>query len=37
MNGVLGHICGHSSLTGRGEPPEDGEVKQIAIPSKHMI
>ena len=33
MNGVLGTY----RLTGPGEPPEDGEMKEMTLPSRHMI
>ena len=31
MDGVLGQICAHICLTGPGEPPEDGEIKENRI------
>ena len=35
MNGVLGHLCAHIGYTGPGEPPEDGEMNEITLPSRH--
>ena len=37
MNGVLGHLCAHIGLTGPGEPPEDGEINEMTLPSRHRI
>ena len=36
MNGVLGHICAHIGYTGPGEPPDDGEMNEMTLPSSHM-
>ena len=37
MNGVLGHLCAHIGYTGPGEPPEDGEMNEMTLSSRHMI
>ena len=37
MTGVLGPLCGHIGWTGPGEPPEDGEMNEMTLPSRHMI
>ena len=37
MNGVLGYICAHIGYTGPGEPPKNGEVNEMTLPSRHMI
>ena len=37
MNGVLGHLCAHTGLTGPGETPEDGETDEMTLPSRHRI
>ena len=37
MNGVLRHICAHIGQTGIEEPPEDGDMNEVTLPSKHMI
>ena len=34
MNGVLGHFCAHIILTGAGEPPEDGVMSEMTLPSR---
>ena len=33
MKGVLGHVFVHTGQTGPREPPEDGEMNQLALPS----
>ena len=33
----LGHFCAHTGYIGPGEPPEDGKMSKITLPSKHMI
>ena len=35
MNRVLGRLCAHIGRTGPGEPPEDGEMNEMTLPSKH--
>ena len=37
MNRVLGHLCPHIGSTGQGETPEDGEMNEITLPSRHRI
>ena len=37
MNGVLGHICAHIGETGPGPRPDDGEMNEITMPSRHSI
>ena len=37
LNGVLGQLCAHIGWTGPWEPPEDGEMNEMTLPSKHMI
>ena len=34
MNGVLGHLCAHIVWTGAGEPPEDGVMNEMTLPSR---
>ena len=35
MNRALGHYCAHTGETGPGEPPEDGEMSEMTLPSRH--
>ena len=37
MNRVLGHLCAHIGQTGPGEPPEDGEMFEMTLSSRHRI
>ena len=37
MNRAFGHPCAHIGLTGPGEPPEDGEMIEMTLPSRHRI
>ena len=37
MNGVLGHLCAHIGQTGSGEPPEDSEMDEMTLPSRHRV
>ena len=37
MNQALGHICAHIGLTGPGEHPEDGEMNELTLSSRHGI
>ena len=37
MNEVLGHRCAHVGQTGPGEPPDEGELKEMTLPSRHRI
>ena len=37
MNGFLGHLCAHIGWTGPGEPPEDDEMDEMTLPSRHRI
>ena len=35
MNGVIGHRYAHVGFTGPGEPPEEGEINEMTLPSRH--
>ena len=35
MNRALGHLCAHIGLTGPREPPEDGEMIEMTLSSRH--
>ena len=35
--GGLGHMCAHICQTMPGEPPEDGEMNKVTLPSRHRI
>ena len=37
MNRVLGHFCSHTSYIEPEESPEDGEMSEITLPSRHRI
>ena len=37
MNRALGHLCVHIGLTGPGEPPDDGEMIEMTLSSRHRI
>ena len=37
MNRALGHLCAHIGYTGPGEPPEDGEMIEMTLSSRHRI
>ena len=38
MNRALGHlICAQIGSTGPGEPPEDDEMNEMTLPSRHRI
>ena len=37
MNGFLGQCYAYIGSTGPGEPPEDGEINVITMPSRHKI
>ena len=37
MNRALGHLCAHIGQTGPGEPPEDGEMIELTLSSRHRI
>ena len=37
MNQALGHFCAYTGLIGPIEPPEDGEMSEMALPSRHRI
>ena len=30
-------FCAHTGLIGPGEPPEDGEMSEMTLPSRHGI
>ena len=35
MNGVIGHLCARIGYTKPGEPPGDGEINEMTLPSWH--
>ena len=37
MNGVLGHLCAHIGSSGPGESPEDDEMNEMTLSSRHRI
>ena len=37
MNRALGRLCAHIGYTGPGEPPEDGEMIEMTLSSRHRI
>ena len=37
MNAVLGQLCAHVGQTVAREPPEDGEMNEMTLPSRHRI
>ena len=37
MNRALGHFCAHTGNIGPGEPPEDGEMSEMTLHSRHRI
>ena len=37
MSRALGHLCAHIGLTGPGEAPEDGEMIEMTLSSRHRI
>ena len=37
MNWVLAHLCAHIGQTGPGEPPENGEMNEMTLLSRHRI
>ena len=37
MNRALGQLCAHIGQTGPGEPPEDGEMNEMTLSSRHRI
>ena len=37
LNGVLGHLCAYIGQPGPGEPPEDGEMNEMALPPRHRV
>ena len=37
LNRVLGHLCAHIGETGPGEPPEDGEMIEMTLSSRHRM
>ena len=36
-NRVSGHFCAHTGQIGRVEPPEDGDMSEMTLPSGHRI
>ena len=37
MNRALGYLCVQIGQIGPGEPPEDGEMNEMTLSSRHMI
>ena len=37
MNRALGYLCAHISWTGPGEPPEEDEMNEMTLSSRHRI
>ena len=37
MNRALGHLWAHIGWTGTGEPPDDGEMNDMTLSSRHRI
>ena len=37
MNRALAHFCAHTGYIGPGEPPEDGEMSEMKMSSRHKI
>ena len=37
MNGVLGHLSVHIGRTWSREPPEDSEMNEMTLPSRHRV
>ena len=37
MDGAVGHCCAHIGYTGQGETSEDGEMNEMALPSRLKI
>ena len=37
INRALGHLCAHIGYTGPEEPPEDGEMIEMTLSSRHRI
>ena len=37
MNRALGHLCAHIGKNGPGEPPEDGEMNEMTLSSRHRM
>ena len=37
MNRALDHLCAHIGQTGPGAPPEDGELIEMTLSSRHRI
>ena len=37
MNGVLGHLSVHVGKNGPGESPEDGQINEMTLSSRHRI
>ena len=33
----FGHFCAHAEKIGPGEPPENGEMNEMTLPSRHKI
>ena len=37
MNRALGHFCAHTGQIGPWEPPEDGDMSEMTLPSRHRM
>ena len=37
MNRAIGHFCAHTCQIGPGEHPEDGDMSEMTLPSRHRI
>ena len=37
MNGILGHLFAHMDSAGPGEPPGDGEMKEMPTPPRKIF
>ena len=37
MNRALDHFCAHTGKIGPGEPPGNGAMSEMTLPSRHMI
>ena len=37
MNRALGHFCAHTGKIGPEEPPEDGEMSEMTLPTRQGI
>ena len=37
MNRALDNLCAHIGWTGPGEPPEDGEINEMTLSTRHRV